>query len=313
VFLGLDLGTSGLKALLVDGEQRTIATTTIPLTVQRPNPGWSEQDPAAWWDACLAAIDTLHRDHPKELAATQAIGLAGQMHGAVLLAADGHPLRSAILWNDTRAQAECAALEAALPNLRQITGNIAMPGFTAPKLLWLRTHEPDLFARLHTVLLPKAYLRHRLAGELIEDMSDAAGTLWLDTGARDWSDAALAATGLARRHMPALVEGNAPAGTLKRDLAARWNMKTPSSPAAPETTPPAPSASAPSDSATPSSPSAPPASSSPPPQASAPGPKKPSTPSATPSPTSGTRWASPSPPPPRSPGGPPSPTTPKPS
>jgi len=227
VFLGLDLGTSGLKALLVDGDQRTVATTTIPLTVQRPAPGWSEQDPAAWWDACLAAIDTLHRDHPKELAATQAIGLAGQMHGAILLDAQAHPLRPAILWNDTRAQAECAALEAAYPNLRQITGNIAMPGFTAPKLLWIRTHEPDLFARLHTVLLPKAYLRYRLTGELIDDMSDAAGTLWLDTGARDWSDAALAATGLARRHMPALVEGNAPAGTLKRDLAARWNMKNP--------------------------------------------------------------------------------------
>ena len=227
MFLGLDLGTSGLKALLSDDAQRPLATVTIPLTSQRPRDGWSEQDPASWWQATLDAIDSLHRSHPAELAAVQAIGLAGQMHGAVCLDAAGDPLRPAILWNDTRAAAECAALEAAFPALRQVAGNIAMPGFTAPKLLWLRAHEPEIFARTAKVLLPKAYLRYRLCGELIDDMSDASGTLWLDVGARDWSDAALAATGLSRSHMPALAEGNAQAGTLRPDLAARWSMTRP--------------------------------------------------------------------------------------
>jgi xylulokinase len=227
VFLGIDLGTSGVKALLVDGEQRPIANVTIPLAVQRPAPGHSEQDPAAWWTACLDAIDGLKRDHPAALSATEGIGLAGQMHGAVLLDAAAAVLRPAILWNDTRAEAECAALEAAFPALRQVAGNIAMPGFTAPKLLWVRNHEPDIFARTRKVLLPKAYLGYRLTGEMLDDMSDAAGTLWLDVGARDWSDAALAATGLSRANMPGLVEGSQPAAHLRPDLAARWGMTRP--------------------------------------------------------------------------------------
>ena len=133
-------------------------------------------------------------------------------------------LRPAILWNDVRATAECAELEATFPTLRQVTGNIAMPGFTAPKLLWVRRHEPTVFARVRKVLLPKAYIRYRLTGEMIEEMSDASGTLWLDVGARDWSDAALSATGLTRDAMPRLVEGNARAGTLRPELAARWRM-----------------------------------------------------------------------------------------
>ncbi|MGI4793990.1 MAG: xylulokinase [Janthinobacterium lividum] len=227
MFLGLDLGTSGLKAILTPDGHALLATVTIPLGIQHPHPGWSEQDPAAWWQATLDAVDSLGRTHPAELAATVAIGLAGQMHGAVCLDADGAPLRPAILWNDTRAAAECAELEAALPTLRDIAGNIAMPGFTAPKLLWLRKHEPALFAQIAKVLLPKAYLRLKLSGALIEDMSDAAGTLWLDVAARDWSDQILAATGLSRAHMPALAEGNARAGTLSPDLAARWSMTRP--------------------------------------------------------------------------------------
>ena len=224
MFLGLDFGTSAVKALLVDGEQRPLATASAPLTVSRPAPGHSEQDPEAWWQAMLAAVAALQRDHPRALAATQAIGLSGQMHGAVLLDGGGRVLRPAILWNDTRAGAECAALEAAMPGLRGIAGNVAMPGFTAPKLLWLRTHEPEIFARTRTVLLPKAYIRYRLTGELIEDMSDASGTLWLDVGARRWSEAALAATGLGLWAMPRLVEGNAAAGQLRRDLAGAWGM-----------------------------------------------------------------------------------------
>jgi xylulokinase len=166
----------------------------------------------------------LGRDHPAALSAVEGIGLSGQMHGAVLLDKAGTVLRPAILWNDVRATGECVDLEAAFPALRKVTGNIAMPGFTAPKLLWVRRHEPAVFARLHTVLLPKAWIRYRLTGEMIEETSDASGTLWLDVGARDWSDAALAATGLARQAMPRLVEGNASAGTLDNALAARWRM-----------------------------------------------------------------------------------------
>ncbi len=224
MFLGLDFGTSAVKALLVDGEQQAVGSATMPLSVSRPAPGHSEQDPAAWWQAMLDAVDTLGRDHAGALSAVQGIGLSGQMHGAVLLDAAGSVLRPAILWNDVRAEAECAELETAFPALRQVTGNIAMPGFTAPKLLWVRRHEPAVFARLRTVLLPKAWVRYRLTGELIEEMSDASGTLWLDVGARDWSDGALAATGLSRDAMPRLVEGNAAAGTLRPELAARWGM-----------------------------------------------------------------------------------------
>ncbi len=224
MFLGLDFGTSAVKALLVDGEQRPVGSASAALQVQRPATGHSEQAPEAWWNAMLDAVDALGREHSAALAAVQGIGLSGQMHGAVLLDGAGSVLRPAILWNDVRATAECAALEASFPALRQVSGNIAMPGFTAPKLLWLRAHEPEVFARVRTVLLPKAWVRYRLTGELIEEMSDASGTLWLDVGARDWSDAALAATGLSRAAMPRLVEGNAPAGALRPELAARWGM-----------------------------------------------------------------------------------------
>ena len=225
MFLGLDFGTSAVKALLVDGDQAVIGSASAPLSVQRPAPGHSEQDPQAWWQAMLDAVDALGREH--HLSGVLGIGLSGQMHGAVLLDAAGAVLRPAILWNDVRSQAECAELEAAFPALRQVAGNIAMPGFTAPKLLWVRRHEPAIFARTRTVLLPKAWLRFRMTGEMIEEMSDASGTLWLDVGARDWSDAALAATGLSRAAMPRLVEGSAPAGTLHADLAARWGMTRP--------------------------------------------------------------------------------------
>jgi xylulokinase len=224
MFLGLDFGTSAVKALLVDVTQSVIGSASVPLTVSRPVPGQSEQDPEAWWQAMLDAVDALGREHAEALSAVQGIGLSGQMHGAVLLDKAGAVLRPAILWNDVRSAAECVKLENAFPALRDVTGNIAMPGFTAPKLLWVRKHEPAVFEQVATVLLPKAYVRYRLTGEMIEDMSDASGTLWLDVGARDWSSAALAATGLTRRAMPRLVEGNAPAGILDAGLATRWRM-----------------------------------------------------------------------------------------
>ena len=226
MYLGIDLGTSGIKVLLVDEADTVHASHTEHLTIARPHPGWSEQSPEDWWQATLRAVDALAKDHPAEVAAIRGIGLSGQMHGAVLLDEGGTPLRPAILWNDTRCEAECAELEQSFPALRQVAGNPAMPGFTAPKLLWVRKHEPEIFRQLHKVLLPKAYLRYRLTGEMIEEMSDAAGTLWLDVAARAWSEAALAATGLTLAAMPRLVEGSDPAGHLTAALTARWGMAT---------------------------------------------------------------------------------------
>ena len=221
--LGIDIGTSGVKALLLDGE-RVLGTAHAPLTVSRPQPGWSEQDPEDWWTATCACLDALASEHSAALRAVRAIGLAGHMHGATLVDRDGSVLRPCILWDDGRSAPQCAELEAALPTLRTITGNVAMPGFTAPKLLWLRRHEPDVFARIHRVLLPKAWLRWRLCGEAIEDMSDASGTLWLDVAARRWSAEALAACGLAESQMPRLVEGTTPAGELRAPWVERWGF-----------------------------------------------------------------------------------------
>lgn len=227
MYLGIDLGTSEVKVLLIDEAQRIVASAHAPLGVSRPHPLWSEQDPADWWRATLMAIATVARSHPRELAALRGIGLSGQMHGAVLLDAAGTVLRPAILWNDTRSAEQCIELERRVPQLRAITGNLAMPGFTAPKLLWVAEHEPELFRRTATVLLPKDYLRYLLSGEFISDLSDASGTLWLDVHKRDWSDLMLAACHLSRAHMPRLVEGSAPGGMLKSALARSWNIEHP--------------------------------------------------------------------------------------
>jgi xylulokinase len=227
LYIGLDIGTSSVKAVLVNDEDHTLASASEPLSVSRPQPGFSEQNPEDWWTATLSAVDRLAAEQPKAVAAVTGIGLSGQMHGAVLLDARDAVLRPAILWNDGRSIAECAELEARFPALRDVTGNIAMPGFTAPKLLWVRKHEPAVFAATRKVLLPKAYVRLRLTGEHIEDMSDASGTLWLEPARRDWSDAALAATDLTRDHMPRLVEGSAPGGRLKPEFASRWGMSAP--------------------------------------------------------------------------------------
>jgi xylulokinase len=224
MFLGIDLGTSALKLLLLDAQHHIIATEGEALSVQRPQPLWSEQSPATWWAATEAAMDRLAARHPRELAQVQGIGLSGQMHGAVLLNEAAGVLRPAMLWNDGRSAAQCAALEAACPDLHRLAGNLAMPGFTAPKLLWVREHEAEVFARTARVLLPKDWLRLQLTGEAVSDMSDASGTLWLDVGARRWSPTLLAATGLDEAQMPRLVEGSAVSGTLRGPLARRWGL-----------------------------------------------------------------------------------------
>ncbi len=224
MFLGIDLGTSGVKALLVDGDERIVAQGHGALTVSRPHPLWSEQDPDDWWRATLAALAELRAAAPRQMAAVRGIGLSGQMHGATLLDDRDRVLRPAILWNDGRSMAQCAELERRLPTSRALSGNIAMPGFTAPKLIWVAQNEPDVFARTARVLLPKDYLRLRLTGDHASEMSDSAGTLWLDVARRDWSDDLLAATGLDRRHMPALFEGSAATGRLLPAVAAELGL-----------------------------------------------------------------------------------------
>ncbi|QHQ36029.1 xylulokinase [Algicella marina] len=224
MYLGLDLGTSGLKAVLIDENQVVAASATAPLAVKRPHPGWSEQDPWDWITAAEAVLSELQTEHPNLLAAVAGIGLSGQMHGATVLDSTDKPLRPAILWNDTRSHKEAAELDAD-PRFRSITGNIVFPGFTAPKLAWMRTNEPELFSKAARVLLPKDYLRLWLTGESVSDMSDSAGTSWLDVGARAWSSELLGATDLSEAHMPRLVEGTEVSGTLRPDLASRFGMQ----------------------------------------------------------------------------------------
>jgi xylulokinase len=212
VYLGIDIGTSSVKAILIDERDTIVAQSSHPLDVSRPQPGFSEQDPEDWWHATVNAVRGLPAV-PR--AAVQAVGLSGQMHGATLLDGEDRPLRSAILWNDGRSAQECLDLERREPASRAITGNIMMPGFTAPKLLWVSRHEPDLFRRTASVLLPKDFVRLKLTGDKVSDMSDASGTGWLNVGKRDWSDAMLAATELTRGQMPRLVEGSSPSGRIR--------------------------------------------------------------------------------------------------
>jgi xylulokinase len=223
MYLGIDLGTSGIKAVIVDAQGAIVASASAPLNVSRPHPLWSEQEPVDWWAAATSAVIAL----PADLrAAVRSIGLSGQMHGAILVGSGHEVLRPAILWNDGRSGDECAALEVALPDVVAITGNHAMAGFTAPKLLWVAKHEPEIFAKIHLVLLPKDWLRLQMTGQAVSDMSDAAGTLWLDTGARCWSDAALAATGLNKAQMPRLVESCDVSGMLNAQTAKDWGVSS---------------------------------------------------------------------------------------
>lgn len=226
MYLGLDLGTSGLRALLTDAAGQVVGSAESTYENPHPHPGWSEQDPADWISACESAIETLKAAHPSEMSAVRGIGLSGQMHGATLIDASGKVLRPCILWNDTRAAAEAKSLDEARV-MRAVTGNIVFPGFTAPKLLWLAEHEPDVFEKVHKVLLPKDYLRYWLTGELVSDMSDAAGTSWLDTGARVWSEVALTESGMRLDQMPGLVEGTEASGKLRHTLRAEWGIAGP--------------------------------------------------------------------------------------
>lgn len=222
MYLGLDLGTSSLKGLIIDDEQRLIASAKASLDVRRPHPGWSEQDPASWISAAEAVL--LELSSQVDMAAVGGIGLSGHMHGATALDADDNVLWPCILWNDTRSAVQARAMDED-PAFRAVTGNIVFPGFTAPKIEWLRQQHPDIFAKIAKVLLPKDFLRLWLTGEHVAEMSDAAGTSWFDTGARDWSDTLLANCHLTREQMPRLVEGSQSSGNVRPEIAGRFGFQ----------------------------------------------------------------------------------------
>ncbi len=218
MFIGLDLGTSGVRALLVSEDGQPSQSTEAAVPMAHPHAGWSEQDPTDWITAATDALTALAAKAPDQVAKARGIGLSGHMHGATILDHSDTPLRPCIMWNDTRSHEQAARLDAD-PAFRDISGNIVFPGFTAPKLVWMADHEPDLFARVATVMLPKDYLALWLTGRCVTEMSDAAGTSWLDVGGRKWSDDLLTRSGMAPSQMPDLVEGNAVIGTLRDPLA----------------------------------------------------------------------------------------------
>ncbi len=223
-FLGIDIGTSAVKAVLVDERESALAEAATPLATSRPQPGWSEQNPEDWWRASERAVGLVRALAKDAFAQVRGVGLSGQMHAAVVLDADDKPIRPAMLWNDGRAVAECAELDRAVPDLQTIAGIVPMPGFTAPKLLWLKRHEPENFRRLRTVLSAKDYIRLRLTGEFATDMADAAGTLMLDEAARTWAPEVVAASGIDEDALPKLLEGPSWSGMMRPEVLADWGI-----------------------------------------------------------------------------------------
>ena len=224
-FLGIDLGTSGLRAVLVDEDGETIGAAQRSFTVAHPHPRWAEQAPSAWIAALEDAVAELRAAFPR-FSDLRGIGVSGHMHGATLLDAAGEVLRPCILWNDTRAHAEAAMLDN-MPEVRALSGNIVFPGFTAPKLLWLRENEPEVFDKVAKVLLPAGFMNFFLTGDYVADMSDSAGTSWLDVGQRCWSKTLLEAGGMRPDQMPRLVEGSEAAGQLRPALLQKWGLSQP--------------------------------------------------------------------------------------
>ncbi|MCK0150770.1 xylulokinase [Marivita sp. S6314] len=226
MFIGLDLGTSGLKAVLVSEDGAVVASASATYPNAHPRPGWSEQDPADWITACRSVMHDLGSRYPDAMRSVRAIGLSGQMHGAVLLDARDQVLRPAMLWNDTRAHAEAARLDAD-PMMRRVTGNIVFPGFTAPKLVWVKSQDPEVFQAVRSVLLPKDHLRFWLTGDKATDASDASGTAWFDVARRDWSADALDASHMRLDQMPQVFEGSQVTGQLREALLSEWGLSGP--------------------------------------------------------------------------------------
>ncbi|MDC3177967.1 xylulokinase [Pelagibacteraceae bacterium] len=224
MFIGIDLGTSSIKMILIDQSQNILATANSSLTVQSPQDGFSEQNPLEWIDSTMECLEVLKLKKPKEFSQTISIGISGHMHGATLIDNNGKVIRPCILWNDTRSHQECEEFEKQNFDVRSISGNITMPGFTAPKINWIKNNEIDNFKKIFKVLLPKDYLRFILTGEFFSEMSDASGTLWLDIKKRKWSNQLLSCSFLEEKHMPELVEGNEQTGFLKQELKEKFNF-----------------------------------------------------------------------------------------
>ncbi len=226
-FLGIDTSTTSSKALLIDSRGEVIAVASSAHTLQTPKPLWSEQNPLEWWDAVSASIKSVLEKAGVSGDQIAAVGLTGQMHGLVLLDDAGNVLRPAILWNDQRTQSQCDEIHRRIGKEKfiQITGNIALTGFTAPKILWVQENEPEIFAKAKHVLLPKDYIRLKLTGEYAMDKADGAGTVLFDLKARDWSDEVLNALGIDRAWMPRTFEGTEFTGHITAEAAALTGLK----------------------------------------------------------------------------------------
>jgi xylulokinase len=226
-FLGIDTSTTSSKALLINERGEVVAVASSPHTLQTPRPLWSEQDPREWWDAVAASIRSVLEQAGIGGEEVGAVGLTGQMHGLVLLDDAGNVLRPAILWNDQRTQSQCDEIHARIGKEKfiQITGNVALTGFTAPKILWVKENEPDVYAKGKHVLLPKDYIRYKLTGEYAMDKADGAGTVLFDLKSRDWSDEVLAALDIPRAWMPRTFEGTEFTGQVTEDAARLTGLK----------------------------------------------------------------------------------------
>ena len=220
--IGIDVGTTGLKALVIEPSGKLIGEASAHYEVERPQPGWTEQRPERWWEACIEALSTLRRQGALHEDAVAGVGLTGQMHGSVFLDDRSEVVRPAIMWNDQRTTAECGLIEERVGAARLIalTGNRALTGFTAPKVLWLQRHEPDGFRRTRHLLLPKDYLRLRLTGEYATDVSDASGTLLFDVPTRRWSREVADALEVPWEWLPVALESPAVSGRVGREAAA---------------------------------------------------------------------------------------------
>ena len=230
--IGIDLGTSGIKAVLIEDLSRVIAVAAEPVAVSRPKVGYSEQAADLWVETVFACLDRLAAEAPREMAAVRGIGLSGQMLCALILDGGLRPLRPAMLWNDQRALVECAELLAAVPNIGRRTNGTPDPGITAPKLMWLRKHEPALMDRARMLMLTKDYVRLALTGEVASEPSDAGGTQLFDVATGRWDATLCAAAGWDPAHLPPILDSWAEAGRLRPDLLARWGMVGPVSVAA---------------------------------------------------------------------------------
>lgn len=228
LYLGIDVSTTAVKALLCEADGAVRAVESTPLSVETPRPLWSEQDPAQWWRATLASLRAVLSSPEAQGREVRAVGLTGQMHGLVLLDDAGAVVRPAILWNDQRTGAECDEIRERMGGrdaLVRLTGNDALTGFTAPKALWVRRHEPEAWSRARRILLPKDYVRFRLTGEYAMDKADGSGTLLFDLGARDWSNEVLSRLEIPRAWLPPTFEGPEITGRVTEDVARETGLK----------------------------------------------------------------------------------------